>query len=329
LHCATSSEIAWQMQRRHETGSPEPEQPTTPALGALAQIRPEANQLAAREVRPPRAISTNHEQRAVLIGRFIEQRYTASFCEPTVQFPLAVALKASGLERQAEKIVQIFSRARPHDVWWACAAGEEWLKEPKGTPPKSICRAVACSSKPRLDGKLNDAVWQQAEAVELHSSGHDDGDWPAVALLAHDNEFLYLAINCRRAASTQPPPASGPRPRDPDLSASDRVEIYLDVDRDWVTAYRLVVDQRGWVAEDCWGDPTWNPSWFIAADQQGGSWTVEAAIPLSELSGVTPKAKDAWAFGLQRIVPGVGFQSWTMPAAVKACPEGFGYLIFE
>ncbi len=36
LQCATSSEIAWQMQRRHETGNPEPNQPAAPALGALA-----------------------------------------------------------------------------------------------------------------------------------------------------------------------------------------------------------------------------------------------------------------------------------------------------
>jgi hypothetical protein len=148
-------------------------------------------------------------------------------------------------------------------------------------------------------------------------------------LLAHDNEFLYLAVHCRRAAGATSATGSGPRPRDPDLSAADRVEFYLDVDRDWVTAYHLVIDQRGWGAEDCWGDTTWNPTWFIAADHQGESWTVEAAIPLSELSAHAPRVKDAWAIGLQRIVPGVGFQSWTTPAAAKACPEGFGYLIFE
>ena len=202
-------------------------------------------------------------------------------------------------------------------------------EESAGAAPKNLCRAAACPAKPRLDGKLDDAVWQQAVAVELHSTQHDDGDWPAVALLAHDNEYLYLAVNCRRVGGSPAPATRGPRPRDPDLSASDRVEVYLDVDRDWVTAYRLVVDQRGWAAEDCWGDPTWNPNWFIASDQQGDAWTVEAAIPLSELTSEPPKAKTAWAIGLQRIVPGVGFQSWTTPAAVKVCPEGFGYLLFE
>jgi hypothetical protein len=33
--------------------------------------------------------------------------------------------------------------------------------------------------------------------------------------------------------------------------------------------------------------------------------------------------------GVQRTVPGVGFQSWSHPAGVKIRPEGFGLLVFE
>ena len=32
---------------------------------------------------------------------------------------------------------------------------------------------------------------------------------------------------------------------------------------------------------------------------------------------------------LQRVVPGVGFQSWTTPASTAITPEGFGLLLFE
>ena len=55
----------------------------------------------------------------------------------------------------------------------------------------------------------------------------------------------------------------------------------------------------------------------------------EAAIPLAQLTGTMPKSSDVWALGIQRIVPGVGMQSWTTPAAVEPTPQGFGYLIFE
>ena len=73
--------------------------------------------------------------------------------------------------------------------------------------------------------------------------------------------------------------AKGPRPRDPDLSAHDRVEVMLDVDRDFGTYYRLTIDHRGWPSEGCWGDRTWNPTWFVAADASEGTWTAEAAVP--------------------------------------------------
>ena len=41
------------------------------------------------------------------------------------------------------------------------------------------------------------------------------------------------------------------------------------------------------------------------------------------------KGRDAWAVGVQRTIPGVGFQSWSAPASTQVTPEGFGYLIFE
>ena len=119
------------------------------------------------------------------------------------------------------------------------------------------------------------------------------------------------------------------RPRDGDLSAHDRVEVFLDIDRDYCTYYRLAVDERGWTNDSCWGDATWNPQWFVAARREKGRWTAEAAIPLAELTGRPPQPRDIWAVGVQRTVPGVGFQSWTTPAAVTVLPDGFGYMVFQ
>jgi hypothetical protein len=119
------------------------------------------------------------------------------------------------------------------------------------------------------------------------------------------------------------------RTRDADLSAHDRVDILLDIDRDYATYYRFTVDHRGWTAESCFGDSSWNPNWFVAAKETEETWTVEIAIPLDQLIGQPPNPQDAWAIGLQRTVPGVGFQSWTTPASTDVLPEGFGYLIFD
>jgi hypothetical protein len=101
------------------------------------------------------------------------------------------------------------------------------------------------------------------------------------------------------------------------------------LDRDYTTYYRLTVDHRGWTGEACCGDRSWNPKWYVSAATAAGVWTIEAAIPLEELVAATQGQQQAWAVGLQRTVPGVGFQSWTRPAAVQVRPEGFGILVIE
>ena len=92
---------------------------------------------------------------------------------------------------------------------------------------------------------------------------------------------------------------------------------------------RLAIDHRGWTREDCWGDATWNPTWYVVAATDNGAWTAEAAIPLDQLTGDKPSKGAAWAIGIQRVVPSMGFQSWNHPAAIEVIPEGFGYLAFQ
>ena len=136
-------------------------------------------------------------------------------------------------------------------------------------------------------------------------------------------------MSCTQAAGFKYEKSPAPRPRDPDLADQDRIELFIDVDRDFATCYRLAIDHRGWTGESCWQDPTWNPNWFVAPGSADGAWTAEAAIPLTELTGQLTTSKHAWAVGVQRLVPGVGFQSWTTPASPEVMPERFGYLIFE
>ena len=267
--------------------------------------------------------------RAAALGREIERSRPDLFAQPALRFPLAVAHRNQGFPQQARRYYLTRARGTDRDPWWACARGEAWLGEPKGLPPKQVLRCVRARSKPRLDGQLDDAVWQRAKPAELKSAQHDDARWPGAVMLAYDDEFLYLAINCRQAPGAEYPAAEGPRPRDPDLSAQDRVEVFLDLDRDFATYYRLSIDHRGWPAEGCWGDSTWDPNWFVAANTSEGIWTAEAAIPLDQLPGRYPASREVWALGIQRTVPGVGFQSWTEPAAAAVTPEGFGYLIFD
>lgn len=268
-------------------------------------------------------------EQAAGYAKQIEQRHPALFAEPKVRFPLAVVQRQQGLPKQSQRFFLGQRHSRPHDAWWSCSQGELWLLEREGRPPKSLWNCVRSENKPRLDGRLNEPMWRAGNSVELASPQHDDTEWGAVAMLAYDEEFLYIGVSCTKAAACSYPTSDKPRPRDSDLSTFDRVELLIDLDRDYVTYYRLAIDQRGWTAENCGGAPTWNPNWFVAHTTDEKAWTAEAAIPLSELTSQKPSSGAVWAVGVQRTVPGVGFQSWTSPAAPQAIAEGFGLLLFQ
>jgi photosystem II stability/assembly factor-like uncharacterized protein/tetratricopeptide (TPR) repeat protein len=267
--------------------------------------------------------------RAVAVAARIARSHPDLFADPAVRFPAAAAYRQQGQPQQAQRLYAMLGRGGGSDAWSACARGELWLLQPKGAAPKPTLLCVAAPAKPRLDGRLDDAVWRRAKPVALRSSLHDDAQWPATVMLAHDDEFLYIAVQCRQAPGARYEDAGGRRLRDADLSAHDRVDVLIDLDRDFATYYRLTIDHRGWTADSCWGDSTWDPTWYVAARTEGGRWTAEAAVPLGQLTARRVTAQTVWAVGLQRTVPGVGFQSWTTPARTTVAPEGFGYLTFE
>jgi hypothetical protein len=281
--------------------------------------------------------------RVAQIAKQLERSHPTLFAEPRVRFPLAVAQVQQGFPREAERFYLAQRRGRAGDPWQRLAAGEEWLVGRQTPPPLSTMKCPRTPAKPYLDGKLDDAAWRAVAPQELRSRVDDDKAWRATVQLACDEEYLYVAASCQRppggrvaarsAAAQESPHSqrveSDRRARDADLIPHDRLELLLDIDRDYATFYRLAIDHRGWTAESCWGDTTWNPEWFVAADSDERAWRIEAAIPLTELTGTPPGPRIAWAIGIQRIVPGVGFQSWSLPASTAIQPEGFGYLLFE
>lgn len=259
----------------------------------------------------------------------MEQLRPDTYAEPSIRFPLAVAYRRSGMPREAERIFQQLASSQPNSAWGRSAVVEHWLKHARGTPAKPLNHARLVSRKPYLDGKLNEPMWQDADWLELRSSHGDDEAWPAFVALNYDSEYLYLAMNCRLAPQGTYAPTHLPRTRDAVLDEFDRIDVMIDIDRDYTSAYRFTVDHRGWTNDSCFGDPGWDPQWFVAATIDEETWNVEAAIPLSELVKEPPRPGQAWAVGAQRIVPGVGFQAWSQPANVQIVPEGFGILLFQ
>ena len=252
------------------------------------------------------------------------------FGDPRVQFCLQAAQRHLDQADRAMLWNTQFLAGQASGPWRAAAAAEVWLLKPEGPCPRGLAQASLASEPPYLDGKFDDPCWQGAPVLTLRDvfTSPDGGRYTTTARLAYDAKHLYVALCCEHPEGGHFVPPVKPRKRDDDLRSFDRVALLLDVDRTGVSYCRFEMDQRGCVAEDCWGDRGWNPKWFVAVDSSEARWQIEAAIPWADLVGTAPAAGDHWAVNLVRTIPGKGVQALSLPADVVPLPEGAALLRF-
>lgn len=246
------------------------------------------------------------------------------------------------------------------ELWARRAGAEYWLLQPDKMQlaledrncPLPMMLVTSINQPPYLDGQFDETkdrgIWFSAPLFSLtplqegsegssNINGRREGMNGATQsvplgsqiMLLCDRQCLYLALRCRKSPQfSYEPVDDAPRPRDPDLSKQDRVEILIDVDRNFGTYYKLTIDNRGWVGDECWGDTSWNPAWFVAREEDADYWMIEAAIPFESLTERTPKSGVVWGWGVRRILPGVGIECWNAENS-QDLTEGVGYLLFE
>jgi len=248
--------------------------------------------------------------------------------DPSVQFCLQAANRRLGDFNTAQTYYTQFVTESPEGPWHDAAATELWLVNHVGRPAKPLAYCPLAQTRPLLDGNFDDECWQNVNPMKLSNAAGDTlKEYPTEFRFTYDKDFLYLALRCRHPVGRYVAPVKR-RPADADLRPYDRVSILLDLDRDYSTYFQLQVDQRGCVCDDCWGDRTWNPRWFVAVHSDKDFWQIEAAIPIVELTGETVMAGRAWACNVVRVIPGRGVQAWSLPADVQPRPEGMGVLTF-
>jgi photosystem II stability/assembly factor-like uncharacterized protein len=333
-----SGEVAWQQRKATglKTGQVRLEVDLKPADPSGVQLGEESPVRQAQFARPrsqgtwqsamTEAASGQRARLAIQLARSVQQQQPELYQSPEFRFPLSVAQRQFGTPRDAERVFhQIVSSRR--DAWRQSAQAELWFLHGRGLPPKLTVSSRRSQVPPYLDGILNEPGWQAAEPLSLKSPLADDEQYPATAWVMHDARFLYLAARCRKAPGAAYPTVPAARQRDADMTGQDRIEFWLDMDRDYVTFYRLELDFRGWGSEKCWDHVGWNPRWFIARSETASDWTVEVAIPWSELAPAAPGSRAVWAMGVQRTIPGIGFQSWS--PRLNGAGQQAGLVLFE
>jgi len=182
-----------------------------------------------------------------------------------------------------------------------------------------ICRAPL---PPHLDGLLDDEVWQACKSStgplayttksdSAAKAGVETGDevW-----LSYDEEYLYIAVHCRKLPGVAYRPLGRARERDERLEDHDRVILNFDLDGDGYWPLHLSIDSRGAVAEGCGSTSVWNPTWYVAQHSTAESWSVEAAIPLSQFGNSRPESGTRWGFGAERRAPWQTVNLWNTAA---------------
>ncbi|MDR0338083.1 MAG: hypothetical protein LBI18_13440 [Planctomycetaceae bacterium] len=303
--------------------------------------------------------------KGLAVGRYLEQQFPDLADESVIRFALASVLRRRGFGHEALKYYRTRGDLKFDDVWGMRARAELWLgvADKSELPPEHQelpVPAIRCSytsTKPFLDGKFDkqfdQGTWFNGKLYsltpetprfrlrEMLRDKKTPGLWREETVRAesqkfdsqimfmYDKQYLYLGIRCPRVAGFSYPPISEkPRSRDVVTNDQDRVEILLDIDRDYGTYYSLTIDSRGWITDTCWNNKNWNPDWYVARHEDKESWYIEAAIPFESLTDQFPMPQTVWAVGVRRIVPGFGIECWNAENSFNLT-EGLGFLVFE
>lgn len=190
--------------------------------------------------------------------------------------------------------------------------------------PEAECAIAAAA--PVIDGRLDEPCYRAAAPLAPFRD-METGAVSAVqteGFLLRDADALYIAFRCH-----EPDMASvtaRAREHDTAVFADDSVEIFLQPDPSSPDYLHLAVNAAGSRFDERQHDPSWNPAWRAAAERGAGVWTVEIAIPFSEL-GLTPRTAETWRVNLCRNRPrgtDKGYSQWSCSWEGYHVPARFG-----
>jgi hypothetical protein len=157
--------------------------------------------------------------------------------------------------------------------------------------PESVRIAVPkVTSRPVLDGKLDDSTWVQAakltDFVEFEPNDLVPGREKSVAYVAYDAQYLFLAF---RAFESDPGRVRATVfPRERGVEGDDRVTFLLDTFLDKRRAVEFKVNPfgiqtDGIKVEGLEGDPSPDFVWYSAGRKDDQGWSAELMIPWASL----------------------------------------------
>jgi len=158
-------------------------------------------------------------------------------------------------------------------------------------PATKTLRALRITSPIRVDGVLDDAAWQQAEAatdfVQQDPNVNEPVSEPTEVRVLVDREAIYFGIVCHD--STPRGVIARELRRDNPFAGDDHFDILLDTFHDHRNAYHFAVNPLGTQYDALITDEghdinaDWNERWWSETRITPDGWTAEVKIPLTTL----------------------------------------------
>ncbi|MEZ6089637.1 MAG: YCF48-related protein [Pirellulaceae bacterium] len=196
--------------------------------------------------------------------------------------------------------------------WQALSQAQLLRAQPKRVH-QPFLHAAYSQTRPLLDGKLDESMW----------TTQANGPANPTLRFSYDSEYLYVGIE-GSFPEFEEIELAPERQRDADLTKSNRICLYLDVDRDVYTSYQLQIDASGRCHDACDGFADWQPLWFVKTVRDEGSWVAEIAIRRKDLFSLPLAPGDHWFVGWEMLEAG---QSATSPIACAS--HGWQPLAFQ
>jgi len=171
--------------------------------------------------------------------------------------------------------------------------------------PQKVLRALRVDSAPVIDGKLDDAVWAQAEPIsDFHQIRPGDGTEPSeptLVYVVYTEDALYIGA---RMDDREPDLIAAPTIRHGvGLGGDDRLVVILDPFNTKRTGYRFETNLNS-VRHDALYQSVsafsadWSTIWDTASWRYDNGWSAEIEIPFKSLP-FDPNSTD-WGFNFGR-----------------------------
>ena len=198
--------------------------------------------------------------------------------------------------------------------------------------------AVRTSSRPNIDGMLNDKVWDKSIPISDLIQFEPDNLAPITenteVRILYDDEAFYIGFKCfdRSPGQIMRRLARRDQWKEAASNNADWVSISLDPQNDDKTGYIFIVNAAGikvdvFVPDDENYDQAWDAVWDAKVNLDSDGWTAEMKIPFS-IFQFNSKSIQTWGMELRRgIYRKQEVQKWPGQArGVKGVVSLFGIL---